>query len=100
MTAYLAIPPPPQQCPVCNPGLEIVFAEELEIRMDDMGQRLRALLFRYRLLEEARVIMSVDLVIPWLLEIFVFLRCVEPVLCLQIVRFAVINNSSMAAGRR
>lgn len=85
---------------MCNPGLEIVSVEELEIRMDDMGQCLRVLLFRYRFFEEARVIMGMDLVISWLLEIFVFRRCVEPVLCLQIVWFAVVNNGSVAAGCR
>jgi hypothetical protein len=56
--AYLSVPPPTEQCPVCYPRIEALFTKPFEVRADHVQLRLGAFFIRHNSLEVAAVVVT------------------------------------------
>jgi len=72
-TSYLAVPPPAQQRPVCDPRLQAFLAEEVEIGADHMRQGVGPLLVGHDAMVEAGVVVAHQVAAAWLVEVLVLL---------------------------
>lgn len=65
---------------MCNPCLQLVLIEEIEVCTDHMCKRLRALCIVNRLGEKPNIIMAEDIVSSGFVEVLVLCRSVQSVL--------------------